>query len=521
MTNSTSDKIIKNTIFNAIGRFWGIIVTLFLTPYIISRIGLDRYGVWTLAGVATSYFSLLDFGVGTSFVKYISEANAKNEDPEVNRIVNTGLIFYSLFGIMIIIAGFPLVKFLVSIFKIPVEMRPDAAYAFAIGMVIFALSNAFSVFASVQTALQRMDISNRIAIAVSVPTVIGTVFVLEHGYGLVGLMVNNAAMLLLSSALNILFAFRLLPSLRLSPAYFSLTTLKKFLSFGIKMQVANLAGLLTFQGDKLIISYFLNVSFLGAFQLGRTVVDKARELPLLLISAVIPAAADLDAKGDHATMRELYLRGLRYLAVSGIPLVTFVFFTAPVIMFAWIGPGCGNAVVAIRILAPAYIINYLTGMATTVAQGAGKPHFQMRAALLHLFLAIPLSIVCAIKFGFPGIISATAFSLSASSLYFAVVFHKNFGYPLKSMAVTTLRRPLLASLGLGCGVLILNRLLLPEHTGRLAYIVTLIVDAVLFFSAYVYVILSGDFMDDYDRRLFKDNFNRLIGRFRAKRIYGQ
>lgn len=521
MTNSTSEKIIRNTVYNAIGRFWGIIVTLFLTPYIISRIGLDRYGVWTLAGVATSYFSLLDFGVGTSFVKYISEAHAQNEDSELNRIINTGLIFYALFGAVILLAGLPLVDLLVALFKIPPEIRPDAAWAFVIGMAIFALSNTVSVFASVQTALQRMDISNRIAIAVSVPTIIGTVFVLESGYGLVGLMVNNAIMLLLSSTLNILFAFRLLPALRLSPAWFDQRTLRKFLGFGVKMQVANLAGLLTFQGDKLIISYFLNVGFLGAFQLGRTVVDKARELPLLLISAIIPAAAALDAKGDHAKMRELYLRGLRYLAVSGIPLVVFVFFTAPVIMFAWIGPGCGNAVLAIRILAPAYAINYLTGMATTVAQGAGKPQFQMRAALLHLFLCIPLSIVCAITYGFPGIIGATAFSLSVSSLYFTVVFHENFGYPLKSMAATALGRPLLASLALGCGILVLNRLLLTDHAARAVYGAALGVDALLFFSGYLYIILSGDFLDDYDRGLFRENFARLAGRFRAARSYGQ
>ena len=67
-----SQKIIRNTIFNIIGRGWGILIALFLTPYIISHIGVERYGMWAIIGAVTGYFGLFDFGIGTSFVKYIS-----------------------------------------------------------------------------------------------------------------------------------------------------------------------------------------------------------------------------------------------------------------------------------------------------------------------------------------------------------------------------------------------------------------------------------------------------------------
>ena len=67
---SISQKIIRNTTFNIIGRFWRILVALVLTPYIIRYIGIERYGIWALIGVVTSYFGLIDFGIGTSFIRF-------------------------------------------------------------------------------------------------------------------------------------------------------------------------------------------------------------------------------------------------------------------------------------------------------------------------------------------------------------------------------------------------------------------------------------------------------------------
>ena len=92
-----SHKIIRNSVFNILGRAWGALVALFLIPYIIKYIGVERYGVWALVGVLTGYFGLLDFGIGYAFSKYIAEFYAKKDYDEINRIVNTGFVFYFLF----------------------------------------------------------------------------------------------------------------------------------------------------------------------------------------------------------------------------------------------------------------------------------------------------------------------------------------------------------------------------------------------------------------------------------------
>ena len=66
-----SQKIIRNTLFNLIRRFWAMFVALLLTPYIVSKLGTQRFGLWPLISVITGYFGLLDLGIGLSFIKKV------------------------------------------------------------------------------------------------------------------------------------------------------------------------------------------------------------------------------------------------------------------------------------------------------------------------------------------------------------------------------------------------------------------------------------------------------------------
>ena len=82
-----SKKLVTNTFFNLVGRSWSFLVTLLLTPYILSRLDVGDFGVWILLGVFTSSFNLLDLGLGSSFVKYISAYHAHEDYDHINHVV--------------------------------------------------------------------------------------------------------------------------------------------------------------------------------------------------------------------------------------------------------------------------------------------------------------------------------------------------------------------------------------------------------------------------------------------------
>lgn len=500
-------KIIRNTIFNIIGRFWGILVSLFLTPYIIHHIGIERYGIWAIVGVITGYFGLLDFGIGTSFVKYIAEFYAKKDYEKINQVVNTGFVFYSIFALLIIGVAIFFINSLLTFFKIPQHLYSEAVFVFLLGIIIFSVSNALSVFGAIQSGLQRMDILNKLAIAISIPNILGTIFFLEKGYGLPGLMVNNAIIFVISSVVNIIIAFNLLPTLRFSPLLFSKEMFKKLFAFGYKLQISRFAQLVSFQTDKLLITYFLNIGLVTFYHLGSRITSMMRGLPLLLVSAFVPATAEIEAKRGRDSLNELYLRGSKYLILVSTPLLFFVIINANLIMLTWMGKGYEIAGLVTQILAVGYFANLISGAASSIAVGVAKTEFEMKYGIFMTILNLFLSIILIIMIGFIGTVIGTTISLTIGSLFFMKMFHNYLGTPLSSF-VQLLYKPMIASAISALIILFLNRTFLSTVTfsSRLANLSLLGVNSILFGGTYITFILLSKYLDEHDKGLIKNRF---------------
>src|SRR6266496_3101878 len=93
-----SKKLVTNTLFNLVGRSWSFLLTLLLTPYILSRLNVGEFGTWVLLSIFINSFSMLDLGLGSSFVKHISEYYTRQDFDRINRVLFSGLIFYVLLG---------------------------------------------------------------------------------------------------------------------------------------------------------------------------------------------------------------------------------------------------------------------------------------------------------------------------------------------------------------------------------------------------------------------------------------
>src|SRR6516165_12715468 len=91
-------EIIKN-----VGSSWfslgtSILVGIFLSPFILHRLGDTAYGIWILIFSVTGYYGLFDLGIRSSIVRYVAKYSANEEYDELNRLVNTAMFSYSAIG---------------------------------------------------------------------------------------------------------------------------------------------------------------------------------------------------------------------------------------------------------------------------------------------------------------------------------------------------------------------------------------------------------------------------------------
>src|SRR5215831_16479327 len=104
-TENFSKKLITNTFFNVLGRSWSFLISLVLTPYILSRLNVADFGAWIILTILINSFNLLDLGLGFAFVRYIAAYYTYEDYPSINKVLFSGLAFYSVLGIVGVILG--------------------------------------------------------------------------------------------------------------------------------------------------------------------------------------------------------------------------------------------------------------------------------------------------------------------------------------------------------------------------------------------------------------------------------
>jgi O-antigen/teichoic acid export membrane protein len=456
-------------------------------------------------GVITGYFGLFDFGVGTSFEKYISEYYTKKDYKCLNQVVNTGFVFYSLIGASTSILGFFLIKPIIRFLNIPNSLYAEALFVFILGIIIFAVTNALSIFGAIQGGLQRMDISNKITIAITVPNIAGIIFFLESGYGLPGLMLNNAIVVVITSIANILFAFKILPELKFNPLMFTKKMFKSLFAYGYKLQISRFANLVSFQTDKLLITHFLGLGMVVYYQLGSSVLLRSRQILLLMVSALVPAVSEIEARNEKKFLKELYLRGSKYLIFITIPVLFFITTNASLIILVWMGAGYERSALVIQILAIGYFAATVTGVASSIAAGVGRTDIDMKFGILLAALNLSLSIFLIIKFGFIGVVLGTTVSLIVASFIFIKLFHNYLSSIPLSSFFQLFYKPLIACIMPVLIMIFLNQSLqnISLSYGRLVNLSILGINGVLFALSYIGFIILSKYFDEYDIEIFK------------------
>jgi O-antigen/teichoic acid export membrane protein len=415
-----SKKLVTNTFFNLLGRSWSFLVALLLTPYILHRLDVREFGTWVVLSIFISSFNLLDMGLGSSFIKFIAEYHTHEDFDRINSVLFSGLLFYGFFGLLQITIGLLLEKPLFNLFHVPA-----AHDAYFLVLLSCALSNIAVMFLSVFKGIQRMDKSNSLEVRISIANALGTVLLLEAGWGMLGLAVNALINACFAAVITWWTLRRMMPKISIG-WHFDGNLLRNMFGYGIKMQISQIGGLICFRVDKLIVSRFLGVASVSFYEIGSRLTAFMRALPLVMISALIPATSELGARNDRAKILQTYLLVSRYVAMVTIAMVAFLVLEARSVIIFWVGDKFESSVILVQILALGYGANILGGAASQTGAGVGRPEFDMRGAILLAVLNPILSLLLVKKFGAAGAAAGTSIAFVISTGYLLTTFHRNY-----------------------------------------------------------------------------------------------
>ncbi len=523
MALGRSRKVIKNTIFNNIGYFWQLLISLLLTPYIIHKLGVEQYGIWVLLEVIVTYLGLLDLtGIGGAFVKYIAEYHAKEDFDNCSHVINLGWVYYTAFWIIIVLLAFLFKDPLLHLFKFSKDLYSLASFAFIGVLLISFVRGSFGVFRSVLLGLQRMDITNLVAMFASFVYAAGIVVFLSLGFGLKGLVFSGLIVAILTSALQTFLAYKIFPQMKFRPFSLKKDIFRRTLSYGFNIRMATISELINMNVDKILLGYFLNAKLVGFYDLGAKIARIARSFPEQLLPAILPASSELHALEDKNNLQKLYHRGSKYLCLLTFPVAFFIVPNASLIMILWLGQtGFNRSALALQILSIGYVFMLLVSMGRLIARGMGIPQYEMRSSLLIVIMNIVLSVVLIMKFGFVGALWGTTISGTLGSLYFIRSFHRR----TKESIVLILRK-IYAPPFIFCIISLLASLLV--HTlvimllhfapaNRIEAFYYLCINGAVFLTVYVFSLLQSGYIDKYDKEILSGSLELIKASLKRKK----
>ena len=100
--------------FNGLAQVAPIVVSLALTPLLISRLGVDRFGIWSLALIALNTLASLDGGISASLARFFAIHAARGDRADAGRLLLGSLVFFLGLGLAVTLAAFVLVPTLVG-----------------------------------------------------------------------------------------------------------------------------------------------------------------------------------------------------------------------------------------------------------------------------------------------------------------------------------------------------------------------------------------------------------------------
>lgn len=411
-------QLVRNVSSNWVALATNVLVGIFLSPFILHRLGDAAFGIWVLIFSITGYYGLFDLGIRSSVVRYVSKAKASGDLNYASKVISTSLFSYTCIGAFTFLITVLASVYVNKVFH--VEAPFQSAARLLLLMVGSAVSLGFplGVSSGVLEGLQKFDVLSGTNIASTLVRAALIVVALHRGHGLLMAAFITVTLPLLTSVVRTAVAARLLP-VPLGMKYVDRATVREMAGYSGTMMIMIVSARLRFKSDSIIIGTFLSSVAITYFNIGSRIVDYAGEVVESLAQIFVPMSSHSHTLGDMDRLRKIFVAGNRFCALTIFPICAILIILGRSVIEAWVGQ---------RYVAQSYPVLLILLISTTlilaqaasgrVLLGMGRHGTWAMVTLIEGIVNIVLSVLLVRPYGIVGDAIGTAAPLAATAIFF-------------------------------------------------------------------------------------------------------
>lgn len=395
--------LLNNSIFNAGGWTLQVILNAILIPVIIEHLGMDEFGLYTIALTIIGYFSIIQ-GINQASLKYLSEYVPAKDKTAISEILGSSLLISISVGMVGMAALYLGAGFLSTVvFKIPSRLQETGTRMFEMISAGFLTTAVGMTLTSIPQALHRYDISIKIMTVMGTLNLIISVLLVWAGYGILEIVISLVGISFLNAIVFFVVGRRLLRGIAIIPSY-SARGIRRIIGFSSFSLISSLSSTAAYTLDRLMLGVLQGTGAVATYSVPHAPLSRVNILLSKLCEVLLPESSRLTSKGNNMRLEELYIKTSKYVLMTSLTIFIPVIIFSHEILSAWINVEVADsASPLLKLLSFAFLIKAQGTISNVLNLGSGRPHVNTRFALLTVALTA-IFIYPAIKlFGLMGL----------------------------------------------------------------------------------------------------------------------
>lgn len=407
---SLAGKIFRGSALNAADLILRMAVMFLMTPFMVSKLGMQGYGSWVVLTTAVSFLDLLDGGITLSGTRFLARTIGSKDEAAYAETGATLMWLYRRIGWLSLIGTIILV-FCCGFFVKESTSLIEAREVLAVLGGSLALRFFLRIHLVVLKSHVRYDLIVLSGLAKLVLQSSLIVTLLLNGHGLVMLAVAQIASDVLDQVLVVTFSKRTgFAKFTIAP---SKEKVREVLSYSSTIFLNTLGQFLRSRLDSLVLSLTTGVLTVPVYNTGMRLLTLYGDLMNAIIGGPLLAGfCQVEGSSGLDVLRQKFLQSMRFSVPLAMLGAVGLFAYGPTFLVRWMGSEFAQSGTILRLLIGVFALWFMQLPATSILLALNRHQVIMKATLLAGLFNLVVSLLLAWKIGFFGVVIASLIEMT-------------------------------------------------------------------------------------------------------------
>jgi O-antigen/teichoic acid export membrane protein len=420
---------------------------IFVTPFIVKCLGDSSYGVYRIIVSLISYMSILNFGFGSSAIRYLAEFRVKKQKNKEREFL-TVIKYMNFFAMCIcVIAGVVVYKLLDRAFSnsltvAEVDLAKELFRILIIGVIVSIFND---IYASIINAYEQFVFAKGIDIIRNILKIVMVFMILSFNHSAVYLTMIDLALnvfVLVSNMYYVRFKLNIVISSRFPKlSRTDIEFYKAVFIYAVMVLLNMIINQLIWNTDSIIIGMRLDSTSASVYGVGSTISSMFYNMSLVIGNLLMPKTVQMVKCGAaKSELTDYMIEVARIQAFIMFFIISAYFVMGKQFIQLWMGDNYVEAWISSLLIMIGSVFASLLVTGSAILKAMNRQSFFMVTYFIIFLLNAIITYAVVVDKGIIGAAAVTMITFAGGSIFILLpYFHKCIGLDMKKFVFSLCR----------------------------------------------------------------------------------